>query len=206
MPELLPALAERRARRAFEAKPVPDDVQEVLWRAVSVAPSHGNTQPTRLLVTMSPGTRDRMAEALTEGNRAWATAAPLFIAVAVNPAHAPPVKNRDGSERDLWQFNAGIATGNLLAQATALGLLAHPMAGFDEAVVRDIFGAPPEIRVLAVLAVGYPGSPEQLPEDLQAKETAPQRRLPLDHLVAGDRWRPENALSAREHSGGKSTR
>jgi nitroreductase len=200
MPELLPALSERRARRAFQPGEVPVELQDLLWRAVSVAPSHGNTQPTRLLATVSPAARERMAAALTEGNRSWATAAPLFVAVAVNPAHAPAVKNRDGSEREMWAFNAGIATGNLLAQATALGLLAHPMAGFDETTVREVFDAPPELRILAVLAIGFTGSPDQLPDDLRAKETAPQRRLPLDHLVAQDAWRPENALSAKEYN------
>ncbi len=203
MPELLSALSQRRARRSFSDTPVPSDVQEVLWRAVQVAPSHGNLQPTRLLVADAPDVRDRMAEALSEGNRSWATAAPLFVAIAANPDHAPPAKNRDGSERELWQFAAGIATGNLLAQATELGLIAHPMAGFDEATVREIFGAPPSVRVLAVLAVGYPGDVSELPEDLRAKETAPQRRLPLDHLVALDRWRPENGISARELEGAR---
>ena len=49
MAELLEALAERRARRAFDPRPVPDDARESLWRAVSVAPSHGNAQSVRLL-------------------------------------------------------------------------------------------------------------------------------------------------------------
>lgn len=199
MPDVLDALTNRRARRAFDQRPVPQDVQEALWRAVSVAPSHGNSQATRLLVAQSPDARERLAAGLSEGNRGWAPSAPLLVAVASLPGHETPLKNRDGSERELWQFHAGIATGNLLAQATALGLTAHPMGGFDETAVREAFGAPPELRVLAVVAIGYPGDPGQLPEDLQKREDAAQQRLPLQYLVAEDAWRPENGTSFREY-------
>ncbi len=198
MPELLPALSERRARRAFESRPVPADVQDLLWRAVSVSPSHGNTQPVRILVAETPATRERLIPALSEGNRSWAPAAPLLFAIVANPAHAPSQPNSDGSVRELWAFNSGIAVGGLLAQATALGVNAHPMAGFDEPAVRAAFGAPDEIRVLAVVAAGYPGTVESLPEDLQAKETGPQERILLENLVGHDGWSEAQAPSARE--------
>lgn len=199
MPELLPALANRRARRSFAPEPVPAELQDVLWRAVSVAPSHGNSQATRLLVASSPGVRERLIAALSDGNRGWASAAPLLVAIASNPAHDRTAANRDGSERELWAFHAGIATGNLLAEATELGLVAHPMAGFDEPSVREVFGAPEEVRVLAVVAIGFPGEVSQLPDDLQKRETADQQRLPLGHLVVRDRWRPENSESFRAY-------
>ncbi len=197
MPEILPALANRRARRAFERRPVPPDVQEVLWRAVALAPSHGNTQPSRLLVADTAETRAALFDALSEGNRNWAGAAPLLVALAADPTHDTTGKNWDGSERELWALHAGIALGNLLAQATELGLVAHPMAGFDEHSVRAVFGIPPHVRVLSVIAIGYPGDPSTLPEDLQAKENAGQQRLPLDFIV-GSRWSEELGASARE--------
>jgi nitroreductase len=95
-------------------------------------------------------------------------------------------------------MHAGIAIGNLMAQATAMGLVAHPMAGFDEPGVRAVFEAPDGVRIVAVVAAGYPGDPASLPEDLARKELAPQDRLPLEHLVAADRWREVNAVSARD--------
>lgn len=198
MAEIIEALANRRARRAFDPGPVPADVQEALWRAVSVAPSHGNSQATRLLVASVAETHERLVAALSDGNRGWAAPAPLLAAVASLPAHDPNLANRDGSEREMWRFHAGIAMGNLLAQATSLGLLAHPMGGFDEAAAREAFGAPAELRVLAIVAIGYPGDAGQLPEDLQRREATPQVRLPLSILVAQDRWSEENGTSFRE--------
>jgi nitroreductase len=198
MPDILPALANRRARRAFDPRPVPAAEQELLWHAASVAPSHGNSQTTRLLVASSPATRDALIRALSEGNRSWAGAAPLLVAVAALPGQATPHVNSDGSERELWGFQAGLVTGNLLAQATEVGLIAHPMAGFDEVAARAAFGAPGDVRVLVVVAIGYPGTVESLPEDLQKRETGPQERIPLANLVVLDRWTAEHALTARE--------
>ena len=200
MAELIEAIAGRRARRAFDPRPVPAETQELLWRAVSVAPSHGNVQSARLLVAQSDDSRARLTAALSEGNRNWAPAAPLLVALASMPAHEHA--DSYGEERALWSFHAGIAAGNLMAQATALGLVAHPMAGFDEEAVRSAFGAPDELRVLVVFAIGFPGAVESLPEDLQRREVREQRRQPLDRLVAVDAWTEANAEPARDRSRG----
>ena len=138
MAELIEALTKRRARRAFDPREVPGDAQELLWRAVSVAPSHGNVQSVRLLVAQAEAVRGRVVAALSEGNRNWAPAAPLLVALGSLPEHEHA--DSYGAQRALWSFHAGIAAGNLMAQATALGLVAHPMAGFDEGAVRVAFG------------------------------------------------------------------
>lgn len=206
MPEILPALAERRARRSFDRRPLPAEVEAALWEAVRLAPSHGNSQATRVLVARSGDVRARLEAALSEGNRNWAPAAPLLAVIASLPAQDHTQQDSDGTVRELWAFHAGIATGNLLAQATALGLIAHPMAGFDGPAVRAAFGAPEDLRILAVVAIGYPGPVEALPPDLQQREQAPQRRLPIETLVANDRWTDANALSwaaYREREGGR---
>ena len=142
MADLIEAIAGRRAQRAFDPRAVSAEAQELLWRAVSVAPSHGNVQSARLLVARSAATRASLVAALSEGNRNWAPAAPLLVALGSLPGHEHA--DSYGEERALWSFHAGIAAGNLMAQATALGLIAHPMAGFDEAAVRAAFGAPEE--------------------------------------------------------------
>ncbi len=198
MAELLPALSARRARRAFDPGAVPADIQDLLWRAVSVAPSHGNAQSVRLLVARSAATEAMLAAALSEGNRSWAPAAPLLVALGALPAHERG--DAYGPERALWSFHAGIGAANLMTQATALGLVAHPMAGFDEAAVRAAFSAPDDLRVLVVFAIGYPGDVETLPKDLQQRERREQGRQPLDRLVAIDRWGTEHERAAREPS------
>ena len=198
MDELLPALANRRARRAFTSEPVAAVSEGLLWRAVAVAPSHGNTQPARVLIARSAEIRSALLAALSEGNRGWASAAPLLFALAVIPTHDTPQANSDGTTRELWAFHGGIAAANLMAQATALGLIAHPMASFDEVAARAAFGVPPDARIVVIFAVGYPGEPESLAEDLRARETMSQDRLPPEHFVAEDTWTAALELSARD--------
>ena len=201
--ELLPALSQRRARRAFAETSVSSEAEALLWRAVAVAPSHGNTQPTRILIARSAEARTALLAALSEGNRKWAAAAPLLFALAVIPAHDALQTNSDGTVRELWAFHAGIATANLMVQATALGLVAHPMAGFDEVAVRSAFDVPADVRILAVVAVGDPGDVDSLPEDLRTRETMPQDRLPTAHFVADNRWSAALELSARDFRKGQ---
>lgn len=198
MPEVIPALTDRRARRSFDPRPIPGDVQETLWRSVSVAPSHGNAQPVRLLVAESSGVREALIAGLSDGNRGWAAASPLLVVIAAMPAHDAAMEGSDGSRRELWAFHAGIAAGNLMAQATALGLVAHPMAGFDEPAVRAAFSAPADLRILTPVAIGYPGPVSALPEDLQRREASAQERIPLDILVVTDHWTDDHGVSARE--------
>ena len=198
MDELLPALANRRARRAFTSEPVAAVSEGLLWRAVAVAPSHGNTQPARVLIARSAEIRSALLAALSEGNRGWASAAPLLFALAVIPTHDTPQANNDGTTRELWAFHGGIAAANLMAQATALGLIAHPMAGFDEVAARAAFGVPPDARIVVVFAVGYPGEIGSLAEDLRPRETVAQDRLPTEHFIAEDRWTAVLEVSARD--------
>ncbi len=194
---LLPAIRTRRAGRAFSPAPVPAELQELLWEAAALAPSHGNTQPTRILVAASEPVRQRLIAALNPGNQHWAAAAPLLFALAADPAHDVTIEAPGHPPRELYPLHVGIALGFLVVQAESLGLTAHPMAAFDEAAARAAFDAPPGVRILAVVACGFPGDPAQLPADLAAKETAPRDRLPREHRVGIDRWSDALSVSAR---------
>jgi len=198
MVEVLDALTQRRARRAFDVRPVEPEVQAALWRAVQISPSHGNAQPVRVVVAESAEARERLLGALGQGNTSWAPAAPLLFALAAIPSHDSTFESEDGQVRELWAFHAGIAAGNLMAQATSMGLIAHPMASFDEGAARKAFEAPDDVRVLAIFAVGYPGEVSSLPEDLQRRETSTQDRLGIERLVGIDRWNDEMSVSARD--------
>jgi nitroreductase len=197
--ELIEPLRLRRSSRAIDPERPTDDVLDSLWEAARLAPTQANIQPVRILLAESPAVHAAVKAALSRGNQGWAGDAPVLAAVAADPFQDMVNPNSDGTSRTYWAFHAGVATANLLAQATALGLIAHTVAGFDEPGVRAAFGAPETLRVLVVIAIGRPGALERLPADLQKRETAPQVRLPLDHVVVRDRWDSRHAISWRAY-------
>lgn len=83
----------------------------------------------------------------------------------------------------------GLALGQLVLQAVADGLVAHPMAGFDKEAARTAFGIPVEFEPLVVVAVGVAAT-ESAGADpgLVAKENAPRERRPLSEVAFAGQW------------------
>ncbi|MAG36130.1 MAG: hypothetical protein CL878_07795 [Dehalococcoidia bacterium] len=74
------------------------------------------------------------------------------------------------------------------AQATSMGLMAHQMAGFHRDRAREVFAIPVGHEPVNVIAVGYPGDPSTLPDDLQRRERRPRERKSLAEFVYAGRW------------------
>src|SRR5262249_9432514 len=79
--------------------------------------------------------------------------------------------------------DCGLASENLVIQATGFGMRVHMMAGFDPEKAAKIFEVPPRYEPLTMFAIGYPGEPVSLPEDLRQRETAPCQRKSLNEFV-----------------------
>jgi nitroreductase len=77
---------------------------------------------------------------------------------------------------------------SLIIQARALGLSTHPLAGFDPDQAREAFAVPPLFEPGVVIAIGYRGDADVLPDELRAREIGPRTRRPLDELVFEDTW------------------
>ena len=118
---------------------------------------------------------ERMASVLTPGNT-WARKAPV-LALSIASLHRADKPNRT-AHHDL-----GLANENLVIQALSMGLAVHMMAGFHVDMAREAFEIPASHDPLAMMAIGYPGDPGSLPEDLRAKELAPRQRKPVSEFV-----------------------
>ena len=73
-------------------------------------------------------------------------------------------------------FDAGAAWMSLALQTSKLGLVAHGMAGFDYDRARNELGVPDDHAVAAMVALGHPGSVNELPEKLRERETPSDRK------------------------------
>jgi nitroreductase len=78
--------------------------------------------------------------------------------------------------------------GNLLVEATALGLFVHQMAGFSVDKVREAYHVPEGFEPVAAIAIGYPAEPKILPETFRELETGPRKRKPISSFVFEGKW------------------
>lgn len=171
---------ERWSPRAFSGDPLEEADLRAVLEAARWAPSSRNSQPWRFLV----GRRgeegfDRLLGCLVEWNRGWAHAAgALLVACA---------RTRDAKGRPLShaRYDTGQAVAWLTVEAEARGLRVHQMGGFDGAAVRERCGLPDDVEPVTAIAVGAPGSAQDLAADYREQETAPREREPIDQIAFG---------------------
>ena len=77
----------------------------------------------------------------------------------------------DGAPNPYAPYDVGQAVAHMSIQAESSGLRVHQMAGFDAQQVRDAFEIPEGFNPLTVIAIGYFGGLDQLPDDLQERES-----------------------------------
>jgi nitroreductase len=73
-------------------------------------------------------------------------------------------------------------------EATSRGLVVHQMGGFHLDKAREVFGIPEGWDPVSAIAIGYPGDPETLPEQLRKTELATRTRKPLSEFVMSGHW------------------
>ncbi len=184
-------LARRWSTRAFSGRKIEPEKIGSLLEAARWAPSSQNGQPWTFLLAFKENQEEfeRMLSCLTERNIPWARLASLLVLTTT--------KVQSDQDRHAYH-DLGLAVGNLTAQATALNLFVHQMAGFYPDKARATFGIPAGHEPVTVLAIGYYGSPEELPEDRQKQEVALRVRKPLEQFVFEGGWGRPAALLAKD--------
>ena len=119
-----------------------------LAQSASFSPSCFNYQPWRFVFVYDEKKLKEMYSALSKGNE-WAKNASMIVAVFSKKDFDCVVK-----EREYYLFDTGMAVGLMILKATELGLIAHPIAGFDEAKTKEILNIPDEMTVITLIIVG----------------------------------------------------
>ena len=182
---LEPAIARRWSPRAYDPDRIVSD-RDLLTclEAARWAPSSVNEQPWRYLVFdhKDPEARERARACLSDGN-AWARRVPVLILSV-----AKLTFTRNGKPNRHAHYDTGAATVSLCLQATALGMFAHQMGGFDSARARAEFAIPDNCEPMTMIALGYYGRVEDLQEPQRSRETEPRARLALDAIYFRGYW------------------
>ena len=183
---MIELLRRRRSIRRFQDRPVPPEVVDLLVETALRAPSSRGFNPWHFVVVRDPAVLGQLAGAKPHG-ASFLKNAPLGIVVAADPGVS-----------DVWVEDASIAAVLLHLAAADLGLgscwIQLRRRPHDEnrsacEFVRELLGMPPELEVLAILAVGYPD-----------EEKKPH---PADSLQRGKVSYGKYGLQGCESAGGK---
>ena len=160
---------------------------ELLLQAARWAPSWGNLQPWAFVVAGRGGpAHAALLSRLRRGNTTWV---PRASVVLVTAAQVAPRHEEDGFKGEHWAcYDLGQAAAHLTLQATAMGLQAHPFAGFDKDGLAEDLRVPPEFRVMTAIAIGRHGDPGDVSDRDREKEQRPRVRKDLSEFVYVDGW------------------
>jgi len=181
--EILKEVQLRRARRALSDRRIPSEVVDRVMTAATWAPSCFNNQPWRFVVVQREEELEVVKGFLAGGNY-WAKQAPLIVLVLTEP----DLDCRLSDRRDYSFFSTGLAVENLVLQAVAEGLIAHPIAGYKPEGIKEALGIPQELVLLTLVIIGYPGDESVLNEKHLALEHSPRDRKPPEEVIRYDRW------------------
>lgn len=170
-----PVYVNRWSPRSILDKEVPEDVLFSLFEAARWAPSAFNLQPWRFIVARTPEERETFYPFINEFNLTWCKSAPVLVLIISQ-------KVTERGENPSHAFDTGAAWGFLALEAVRKGLVTHPMTGIDFAKAREILAVPEDYDIQALIAIGYQGPKESLPQALQEREQ-PSPRIPVQELL-----------------------
>jgi nitroreductase len=166
-------ITQRRAYRSF----VPAKIDEALIRdladAASLAPSCFNNQPWRYVFVYDKTKLEEVFKAMNKGNE-WTFKDSMIIAVLGK-------KDMDCAMKDgrfYYHYDIGCATGFLILRAWELGLVAHPIAGYNPELIKQALKVPADMEVITLVNVGkHADTPSQVLSEKQLidEKTRPAR-------------------------------
>lgn len=180
-------IAQRWSGRAYDASQGVSKEQVIsLLEAARWAPSCFGDQPWRYVVCNKADNLQAWQAAfdcLVPGNQGWAVNAPVLLLICADTLFS------HNDKPNKWApYDTGAATENLCLQATALGLMAHQMGGFDADKARTTFNVPERYQILAMVTVGYQADVESLTGETKERETAARSRKALNELFFNGQW------------------
>lgn len=169
---IIDVIKKRKSVRSFADQQIEDDNINSLFEAARWAPSSVNEQPWRYIYAKKDQpVWNLIFETLNENNKVWVKDAPLLVA-SFTLKHF----SRNDQFNVYSKYDLGAANAFLSLQATGLGLQIHQLGGFNVDQLRQSLNIPDEFELGAVLAVGYPGDPNALPDQLKVRELSPRYR------------------------------
>ena len=166
--DVFDAIEKRRSIRNYEPTPIPREKLEKILEAARLAPSASNAQPRHFIVVTDKERRDALATGMFAR---FLKQAPVVIVACGDEKKSPK----------WYPIDVAIAVENMVLVATGEGLGTCWIGSFDENKVRAVLKIPENLRVVVLLAVGYPSGKEGLGSKVFR---AVRKRKALDEIVS----------------------
>lgn len=182
--ELTTAIETRRSLRSLAPFRVTEDLVRDLAHHAGKAPSCMNKQPWRFVFVYEEPHLTSLKGALSSPGNNWALNAPLIVAVATKN----DLDCTTGG-REYAIFDTGLASMQLILRAVDLGLVTHPIAGYDEEKAKAALGVPAEWRLITLITVGAKSETinPALSDRQKEGEKTPSTRLPFEKIASLNR-------------------
>ncbi len=163
------AIRNRYSCRDYQDKPLEQDKLRAVLEAARLAPSAKNLQDWRFVVVTDRQTKKAVAAAAND-QMFLEKAGAVIVACTVSD-HVMRCGQAVGP------IDVAIALEHMCLQAAELGLATCWIGSFYPEKIKTIVGIPPDIRIVELLALGYP-----------ADSPRHSRREPLDRIASFEKW------------------
>ncbi len=154
--DTIETLMKRRSCRAYKVGKISEEHLHIILEAGRYAPSAGNTQPWRFVITRGSELKKEVAVACAEQH--WmANADVILTGIGV------PKESRGHGDWQWYPVDVAIAMQNMVVAATSLGYGTCWIGAFDQQQVKQLLSIPPEMHVVALLPIGIPDDTHDAP-------------------------------------------
>jgi len=168
----LEIVEKRKSIRAYKDIMVEKEKLDYVLEAFRKAPSAKNLQPWKLVVITDKNIIRDLAVACK--NQTFISEAPIVIVACAKEEEAYGMM---GGYLNSYPVDIGISLEHLILAATEQGLGTCWIGAFNEKAVKDVIGAPENVRVVAATPLGYP--------DEQGRE---RNRKSIENIVSYNKY------------------
>jgi nitroreductase len=169
--DVMEAIKRRCSVRDYKDRPVEKEKLDSILEAARLAPSASNRQEWRFVVVQDRETRQQLMQVAKD--QAFVGQAPVVIACCAKTDNYLMTCGQP-----CYVIDIAIAIEHMVLKATEEGLGACWIGAFYEDKAKEILGIPKDIRVVELLALGYPAKSSPGTKD----------RLHIEEIVMYDRW------------------
>lgn len=169
--DVFEAIKKRRSIRGYLEKGIEDEKLNQILEAARQAPSANNKQEARYIIVKDKKTKEKLCEA-AKGQFFVKEAPVVIVCCAKTDNHVMTCGQL------CYPIDVAIAIDHMTLAAVALGLGTCWIGAFYEDKVKEILKIPEDIRVVELLALGYP---KDYPSN-------PKNRLTLSETVFSEKW------------------